>query len=333
MTANNCDGIVRGCFGTTAETHSKEDAIQECKYYSPQSPYDIISELLLTDCAIGAGFVDSTALTFLKSFDLYMVKFSAIISEPKPARELLFELVDLCDCKCWVAEDLKITVAKNLPNYPGRAYTTITDDNNIIIESDGVDPNIDSRISRITLYWNKDPIGPDDDPASFGRKNQEIDTIGEGVNMYNSIKEKVVYCRWLRDDYMDEDLVKRYIANLLKRMLRLYKDPMPLYSFSLEMKDNAIKTGSFVRIDTDKIVDYLGASLSGKVFQVVKRSAIDKDGRIDMTVLQYPVKKICFTAANTVPEYLSASIAERESGFFTDTDGTMSNGDEGYYIY
>jgi hypothetical protein len=333
MTTNNCDGIVRGCFGTTAAAHNKEDAIQECKYYAPALPYDHMSTILLTDCAIGAGYVDSAALTFLKSFDLYMAKFSAIISEPTPARKLFFELVDLCDCKSWVAEDLKITVAKNLPNYPGRAYTTITDANNIIIDSDGVDPNIDSRISRITLYWNKDPIGAEDDPAAYGRKNQEVDDIGEGVNMYNSIKPKVVYCRWLRDDYMDEDLVIRYVTNLLKRMLRLYKDPMPLYSFSVEMKDNAIKTGSFVRIDTDKIVDRLGASLSGKVFQVVKRFAIDRDGRIDMTVLQYPVKRICFTGANTVPVYTSATIAEKESGFFTNTDGTMSNGDEGYYIY
>lgn len=333
MTANNCDGIIRGCFNTTAAAHSKMDAIQECKYYSPQSPYDIISELLLTDCALDAGFVDSTALTFLKGFDLYMVQFSAIISEPKSARELLFEIIDLCDCKCWVGEDLKITFAKNLPNYPGRAYTTITDANNIIIESDGVDPNIDSRISRITIYWNKDPIGAEDDPAAYDRKNQEKDTVGEGVNMYNSIKEKVVYCRWLRDDYMDEDLVTRYVTNLLKRMLRLYKDPMPLYSFSVEMKDDAIKTGSFVRIDTDKIVDRLGVPLSGKVFQVVKRSPIGANGRIDMTVLQYPVRRVCFTAANTVPTYLSATVAEKESGFHTLPSGEMSNADEGYYIY
>jgi hypothetical protein len=332
MTTNNCDGIIRGCFNTTAEAHNKEDAIQECKYYSPQSPYDIISELLLTDCTVAAGFVDSTALTALKAFDLYMVNFSAILSEPKPARDLLFEIVDLCDCKCWVGEDLKITFAKNLPNYPGRAYTTITDANNIIIDSDGVDPNIDSRISRITMYWEKNAVGAEGDPAFYARKNQEKDTVGEGVNMYSSIKEKVIWCRWLRHDYMDEDLVIRYVTNLLKRMLRLYKDPMPLYSFSVEMKDDAIKTGSFVRIDTDKIVDRLGASLSGKVCQVVKRSAI-KDGRIDMTVLQYPVKKICFTAANTVPVYLSATTAQKESGFFTETNGEMSNGDEGYYIY
>lgn len=326
------DNVERGYWGTTAEAHSKDDAIQQVKYYSPQSPYDIISEMLLTDCSIAAGFVDSTALTALKALDLYMVYFSAIISEPKPARELLFEVIDLCDCKCWVGEDLKITFAKNLPNYPGRAYTTITDADNIIIDSEGVDPNIDSRISRITMYWEKDPIGVEDDPAYYARKNQEKDTIGEGANMYNSIKEKVIWCRWLRHDYMDEDLVNRYVENLLKRMLRLYKDPMPLYSFSVEMKDNAVKTGSYVRIDTDAIVDTLGASLSGKVFQVVKRSAI-KDGRIDMTVLQYPVKRVCFIGASTLPVYMSATTAQKESGFFTDPDGKMSNGDEGYYTY
>jgi hypothetical protein len=334
MTGNVLDAgnVVRGYFNTTAAAHSKDDAIQQVKYYAPQLPYDIISEMLLTDAALAAGYVDSTALTALKALDKYMVYFSAIITEPTSARVLLFEVVDLCDCKCWVGEDNKVTFAKNLPNYPDRAYTTITDADNILIDSDGLDLNADSRISRITMHWNKDPVGVEGDPAYYVRKSQEKDTAGESANKYGSVKEKVIFCRWLRDDYMDEDLIKRYITNLLKRMIRLYKDPMPLYSFSVEMKDNAVKTGQYVRIDTDKIVDRLGAALSGQVFQVVKRGAI-KNGRIDMTVLQYPVQKICFTGASTLPVYASATVAQKEFGFFTNTLGKMNDDDEGYYTY
>ena len=138
-------------------------------------------------------------------------------------------------------------------------------------------------------------------------------------------------CRWLRSDYMNEDLVIRYVANLTKRILRLLKNPQLIYTFAVELKDSEIKTGDYVRITTDKILGIDGNLLSRHVYQIVKREP--KGNKIVLKAMQYPKKKLFFIGANTLPDFTSATEAERESGFITDANGQMSDWSEGYVLY
>ncbi len=331
LSAGEITGCTRGYFGTTKSSHNKNDKVQKVRYYEPQSPYDILKTMLLTDAEIDASFVNSTAFTDLKTLDISMVNFSGIISEPTKLNTLYFEIIDLIDCKSWQGEDLKITIKKNLPNYPGRNYQVFTLDENIIAGSDNVDLNKESRKSRISIYWDKTAIGKVDEVASYSKLDIAVDAEGEGANMYNSSEEKTIYCRWLRSDYMDEDFVTQYIANLTKRMLRLLKNPMPIYSFSVELKDSDVKTGNFIRVSTDKILDVDGNPLSRHVFQVIKREA--KGNKIELKALEYTKRKLFFIGPNTLHDYTSATEAEKEHGYITDENGKMSDMDDGYFIY
>lgn len=330
-TGNQLTGCVRGCFGTSAATHNQDDKVQKCRYYKPQSPYDILVDMLKIDADIDPSYVDDAAYTALKAFDVSMVNFSALISEPTKLDTLYFEIIDLIDCKSWMGEDLKITIAKNLPNYPGRAYQVFTDDENIIADSDSVDLNAASRKSRVSIYWDKTPTGKLDEAGSYARLDVAVDTDGESANMYNESLEKKVMCRWLRSDYMDEDLVIRYVANLSKRILRLLKNPQPIYTFAVELKDAEVKTGAFVRITTDKILGIDGNLLSRHVYQIIKREP--KGNKILLKAMQYPKRKLFFVGANTLPDFTSATEAEREAGFITDANGQMSDWSEGYVLY
>ena len=177
--------------------------------------------MLLVDAGIDPAYVDDAAYTALKAFDVSMVDFSALISEPTKLDKLYYEIIDLIDCKSWMGEDLKITIAKNLPNYPGRVYQVFTDDENIIADSDSIDLNAASRKSRVSIYWDKTLTGKVDEASSYARLDVAVDAEGESTNMYNESLEKKVMCRWLRSDYMNEDLVIRHVANLTKRILRL----------------------------------------------------------------------------------------------------------------
>lgn len=330
-TGNQLTGCVRGCFGTSAATHSQNDKIQKCRYYEPQSPYDILVDILKTDAGIDPSYVNDSAYTALKAFDVSMVDFSALISEPTKLDTLYFEIIDLIDCKSWMGEDLKITIAKNLPNYPGRAYQVFTDAENIIADSDSVDLNATSRKSRVSIYWDKTLTGKLDEASSYARLDVAVDADGESANMYNESLEKKIMCRWLRSDYMDEDSVIRYVANLSKRILRLLKNPQPIYTFAVELKDSQVKTGDFVRITTDKILNFDGGSLSRHVYQIIKREP--KGNKIVLKALQYSKRKLFFVGANTLPDFTSATEAERESGFITDANGQMSDWSEGYALY
>ncbi len=329
-------GVLRGQLGTTAAEHTQNTTIQQVRYFGEDSGYDHLQTMALTDAAIASGFVDSTAFDLIKTMETWSVQFRAIISEPISLRTIFFELVDLQDCKCWVGEDNKITIAKNLPNFPGRSYTEITDENNIEIASGSVDMNnnltLDPLETRITMYWDKLAVGQDDDPSSYKLKRTRSNSEAESENMFNKIKEKVIFCRWLQASYMDEDLMERYIDNLLDRRLRLYKNPMPIYVFTVEIKDGEVHTGKFIKVTTNKITDIYGAGIVKHVFQITKRQVLDNN-RIELTALKYPRNKIGFIAANTVPEYTSATEAEKESAFISGSDNLMSDGTEGYYIY
>lgn len=322
---------LRGRFGTTAATHSEGNKVQKCRYYEPQSPYDILVDILKTDAGIDPSYVNDSAYTALKAFDVSMVDFSALISEPTKLDTLYFEIIDLIDCKSWMGEDLKITIAKNLPNYPGRAYQVFTDAENIIADSDSVDLHATSRKSRVSIYWDKTLTGKLDEASSYARLDVAVDADGESANMYNDSLEKKIMCRWLRSDYMDEDSVIRYVANLSKRILRLLKNPQPIYTFAVELKDSQVKTGDFVRITTDKMLDVDGNPLSRNVYQIVKREP--KGNKIALKAMKFPAKLIFYVGADTLPDFTDASEAEKESGFITDANGQMSDYSEGYVLY
>jgi len=330
INGNTLEGCERGYFNTVAEEHSADEKILKVIYFAPQSGYDLIYDLLTTYAGIDAAYIDATSFTTAKDFDCYSVLFSAIIDERIDVWTLVFELVDLLSCKMWQGEDLKITIAKNLPNNPIRSYRSLTDADNIIIDSDSIDQRGDSRYSKVTMYWDKMACTSDEEMANYRRNNTVEDGDGNSANYYGETVEKAIWCRWLRPDYMDEEKVTRFIDNLLKRILRLGKHPMPTMNMELELKDSGIKTGEYVRISTDQIVDPLGASISNHCFQIVRRE--QRDTQFTYKALKYPLNKIAFMCATTVPEYSSASIDQKEYGFQCNTALTFADGTTSIYF-
>ena len=152
--------------------------------------------------------------------------------------------MNLVDCKSWVGEDLKITIRRNVPNQPGRSYHSITDEANIVHGSLSVDLNQKSRLTRIALFWDKNGIGKIDDMKEYNRIDIALDADAESANEYNGVTEKKIFCRWLRKDYMDEDVLAQYIKNLILRLVRRQRtrshgEP------EAELKDSHIKTGEY----------------------------------------------------------------------------------------
>jgi hypothetical protein len=319
----------RGYFSTTAATHSASDKVQKVKYYAPANPFDILSdELLPTDCAIAAGYIDSANFDTERDSPGGEVNFSAIISEPTKADKLFFEIVELLNCRAWVGEDLKITIRRALPNKPGRVYSTLTDEANNIDGSLSVDLNQTSRISRVSLYWDRQTVEDEDKPASYNRLDVAIDADGESANGYNEAAEKIIYCRWLRQGYVTEETMNAFAANAASRIVSGNKDPMPILTLDLEMKDGAVKTGDYAKISTGAMQDASGNDLSSAVFQVVRRER--KGNKINLKCLMLPTKKYCIVSPASYSAKATATAAEREYGAICNANGDMSNGDYGY---
>ena len=327
---NQITGCTRGYFSTTAAAHKANDKVQKVRYYPPANPFDILKGMLQTDAGIDSSYIDTTAFDYWRDWPGGEVDISAIVSEPTKLDKLYFEIIDLLDCKSWIGEDLKITIRRNIPNEPGRSYFTITDEANIIHDSASVDLNEKSRLTRILFYWDKTTLGKIDEVKEYNRLDIAIDADAENAIEYAETIEKKIFCRWLRSGYMQEEPLMQFIKNNITRQLFRQRNAQPIITLNVELKDSGIKTGSYCRISTDEIANSDGSPLANEIFQVVKRDF--KGSRINLRVLKLPSERWCFIAPNDTPAYDSASNAEREYGFITDSSGLI-NDKPGYHIW
>jgi hypothetical protein len=332
-TAHVLSGCTRGAFGTTPSCHNENTKAQECLYIAPTNPIDILYNLFTSQGGITTAYLNTTSFNTAKIWPRTDINYSAIITQPMKLDELCGELLDHLNCKAWVAEDLKITVKRCIPNMPGQSYTSISDAENIIYKSDKSDLNPDSRMSRCALYWDKNPIKDENDPQYYSRIDVAIDADSESSFEYNEIADKRIYSRWIQSTLDTEEIMNTYTRNLACRKVARNRDPQPLIDIAVEMKDSTIKTGEYIKLNSDVLLDIAGTSLSGVKCQVVRRQY--KDNVIDLKLQKILDRRIAFIAvASAVSSaYSTATEASREYGYICGANLRMANDDPCYRIY
>jgi len=330
-TQNKLTDCTRGAFSTVAVEHKANDKVQKCRYYAPVNPFDILKDMLLIDAGIDSAYVDTTAFDYWKDFPERDVEFSAIVTEPTKLDKLFFEIVDLIDCKSWVAEDLRITIRRNVPNEPGRAYTYLSDEENVIHGSMKTDLNEKSRITRVLCYWAKKAIAKQDDVNGYDRLDIAVDADAEGGNEYDDQIEKKIFCRWISPAYLQEETVSNYVRNAISRILFRYRDAMPIVDFKVELKDMDVSTGQYTIIATDEVLDKSGNPVND-VFQIVKRERASVN-TVTYRALKLPWKRIAFVASDTAADYSAASDTEKEYGYVSDDKGFIGETEVSYHVW
>ncbi len=326
--SNELTGCERGHFGTIAEEYGENEKVQKVRYYEPQNPFDILTEMLLTDAGMDSSRVNSTEFDFWRDWPGGEINYSAIVSEPTKLSDLYFEIVDLLDCKSWVGEDLQVTIRRNMPNAPGRAYRVVTDEVNLVVRQSAADLNEKSRIAKAVLYWDKDPVG-NDEYKNFRRIDVGLDP--DAIAEYSDAPEKVIKSRWLREGYLQEELLDGYVSDVLARRVWMQRDAMPFIDFEVELKDSTIKTGEYIRMSTDEILEKDGKPLVEQPFIIVRRERRGDDFKLRAQRL--PSRRIDFIADDDAPDWDQATDADKEYGYICDDDGLMPDGTPGYSIY
>lgn len=338
-TKNPVTGIlgtcIRGYFGTVAATHSADTLAQTVRYFAPGNAFDHMKTILLNDCGITPPYVAYTSFNTERdsTWGRNDVKVSAIICEPEKAETIYFELVEFMNCRSWVGENLKIKIKRNTPNDPGRIYTHLTGIANIIKGSGSVDLNQKSKLSRISLYWNRHAELKNNDPQSFDRLDIAVNGETESINEDNAITDKTLFCRWLRTGYEQEEKINAFAKNMPSRLLGQVRDAMPIIAVSVALKDADVLTGDYVHLSTGEVQDKNGNDLVNAPFVVVKREP--KKNEIALKLLRLSPKKYCVIAPASYAglTYANATESEREYGFICDENKLMSNGDDGYRIW
>lgn len=327
-------GLTRGAYGTAAATHSAKEKVGKVKVYADQNPFDLLKSMLLTDAAIASDSVDSAAFDYWRGYPGDEQNISAIVTEPTKLSVLFWELVDLVDCKVWVGEDLKITISRNLPNDLLRTFDAISDETGIVSGSGKVDQNEKSRLTRASIYWDKSATGKVDDPTAYGKLDIAIDATAESPNDYNETIEKKIMSRWIHSAGHVEEDMSRFVRNLAMRQVWRNRDASPIVTVDVDLKDEAIKTGGWVHLSTDELVDKFGEPFSGQEFQVVKRER--KENVVTLSLLKGASGRCLMIAPDSLlgVDWAAATAAQKAYGAMCEDDGKMAGGDaEGYRIW
>ena len=329
--SNQLLGCTRGEFSTTAATHGEAVAVGIVKYYEPDNPFDIM-QAILNDAGIDNADIDTTAWAYWKDWPKTDIDYSAIITKDDgvTGQDLFWEIANLVDVHVWQDEDQEITIRRNVANEPGRTYTDLTDTSNIISKTGNSDYNEQSRRTRFLMYWGKGTLADLTSIPGYTEVDIAIDADAEGANGYNDIRDEVIFCRWFSKRYLQEEIVERYAASLVRRKLLNRSNAVPLISASVELKDEGLKTGDNVVLTTDEILQSDGNPITDN-YMIISRDKME--GRVNFQLVKFPKHRICFIATNGITDYDSATDPERENGFVANENGQMPNGDPGYLIW
>lgn len=273
--------------------------------------------------------VDTDAFYQYRDWPLRDIDFTSVISEPTKLSDLFFEIVDLIDAKAWVAENLKITVRKNTTNTPTTGYISLTDEAHIALDSGDVDVNEKSRVSRVSIYWDKIATGKFSDEMSYKRLDLAIDPDAE--TNYGGAEEKIIKSRWIDPYVTVEETVQAFVKNLAVRRVQRQKHAQHLITVRTAEKDSSVKTGDYVRLSTDELNEASGLPITSRMYQVVKRER--KKNEVELVLLQVTSRRMATIAPAGLPAYPSATETQRAYGYVSDVYGRMSDGTEGYFIW
>ena len=350
-TANQLSNVTRGAGNTPAAAIAEDDNVSIAPHYSGNI-FDVMHSMLVNDSSridqpgaqLSTVFVDTTAFEFWRDFTVGATEVivDGWADEQIDIDELYFDLANLFDLKTWVGEDNRITVSRNVPNLPGRVYSKITDDANIVLNTDSLNKNEKSRFTRNYLMWSYRPVTDFGLGKNFVRREVFIDLDLESSQAFGEPITKIDRTRLFRQGVMAEDAQNKFVQNRQRRWLKRRERGLPQFSIQTEYKDSDIKTGSYCKIGSDLLIDALGVSQTSAVGQVIRREITGSKVKLKLEL--QPLNKTGFigpssggggsTAYSTLNtdaqlDYAFISAADSASS----TGAVMDNGDPAYLIF
>jgi len=336
VAANSLTGCTRAQHGTTAAAHGANENVDRAIYYAPQKPHTQIA-LMFTDWGYTPNVeYKSTSLVALGTPDFKLPLTEAVICKPTKRFDLLAELLELADAYQWTNLDGQFEFARRVPNAPSRTYQYLSDASNIVLRTGRSDYREDARITRFLVYWHRFITTTDDeDTKYFARLDVGVSPDREAPEWYDKEYPEELFSRFLMSDSESPSEVHdRNVANFaLRNVFRRRDTPIELQC-DVELKDEGIRVGQFVRISTDEVVRIDGSPVSEQLFQCIKREYLDFQFRL--TFRRLGLGNVAYVAPNSTPVFSSADSDDKVYGFIANDSpnyGMMDQiGNDGYVI-
>lgn len=319
---NQLTGCTRGKAGTTDAQHSQGAMVQLCAVWESQNPWDIIYDILTNHVGMAAGDIDVTGAEAERDTWLQGYTFTAYVTKPVKASELLRELCEQCHANIWWdQEGQKVAFKVTAPAAPGQSVKAVNDTANIVEGSTDLDRNEEARVSTVIVYYDKYPFAEDGKPESYGTWWILPDADKEGANEYGARAAKKIFSRWIT-----QGSTAKVLAN---RIMGRFAIPPQKYFFDLELKDDDLKAGALVNVTSDDIVDVTGAP-EERTFQVLRKEPKGAN-RVGYTAMDTAFDVRFGFIGNQTNDWDSATNAEKEFGYIGDASNRL-NGEDGFYV-
>lgn len=315
-------GVTRAALNTIADSFDAEESGQRVIRYVDISVWDLIYDLLINYTDVDSSYINLTewedeGLDVLPSFVL-----TGTIAEPVGVNDLLSELTEQCLVYIWWDDQSRLIRFKAIA--PERADPIALDDENNILEK-SLSQTLDTkqRISRCVVYYGqKDPTQDQDDTANYSNVRIHVNADAESSIQYGEVITRNIYSRWLT--------TKAQSSQLATYMVNKYSEVPIRLQFMLDAKDRYLKTSDVVSVSHYALQDATGAN------DVQNWQIISIDEKVHGEMLKVDVQKFFFSGKYgyfMAPgnDYGTSTEQEKDEGcFFSDTDGLLPDGADGY---
>ena len=251
------------------------------------------------------------------------------LSQVTDVETLVRELRTLGQVFVWVNNAQQITGRVFAPIQPGQTLTTLDDDSNFVAGTISVDDNDESRISRVLIAYNLPTSASSQYSVAedFLEVRVDLDVDSEEREYYGDKRLRSILDQWLQP--LDSKSAESFTTHILMR----FRHGARMLSAQLEIKDDDIEIGDYVRVNTEHVQDVHGANLNS-VMQVLKKREV-RDNRILIDLLDTGLyHRYGFFAGAGLPVYTSATTAQKDYGFFGDAVGKVGSPLElGYHFW
>jgi hypothetical protein len=352
-----------GDFHTPSTNHGKGAAVQQVGIYYPQSPFDIMQNLLITQASIDATSVDTAAFEKMKTWPGRECHVTQVLAKPTNIGDMYEDLLRITECRSWVDENQKITIGRGFLKNSSYGWSELSDSANIVEGSEKVSLNADKSITQGSLEWDQF-VGMSREQGmkrywlkrgstnQYDRVNVFTDTLAESSIYQGKRNNIIIQTGWLHtsNSYLSSDMgyattpelrdvtdlyhpdkVEAFAESFLQRYVLWRSPARRVYEIDVEMKDSTIAVGDQLLLSGDMFLDSSGMALYRQPCFVTKKEMQD-DFTQTLTMEDYGLRT-ALIAPDTQVDYTSALATELEFGFISDTNAVMSDGARGYVIY
>lgn len=317
------DGVARGALGTDADEFEEGDAMQRVGHYDLMHIWKIAHDLIDNHTAIPSDLYDLSEWNDIAQGYLARFTVCGTVAEPTDVADLLGELCQQGQFSMWwdvYSQKVKILVVQP----PLGDVPELTDDAHILADGVSYTRLPKERLTRIFLYYTPiSVVGDMGDSDNFKTLELRVDSDAESPYASDTPVTRNIYSRWLN--------TRQQALSVTKRMIDNYGGIPERFSCVVDAKDRATAMGAVFDIQTREFKDTEG-NLERRRWQVVKVETIKAGSKYQVTFQRFPYSgRYGIYMADDAPVYTGATDTQKEfGGFYADSDGKMSNGDEGY---